>query len=156
MTWRSPCSAAVLLALCLPALCLPALGCGAPEPALRWVDDATFVAPRATIIDNIRASLGSDDYASLRIAAALEHNCPLEDVSVTLEQRMSSAEPRFVLRICGDEHTYLELDGQIFVEVLPPRAAVEAPAAPPTGLDTPTTPSASPPATDPNPKEPKK
>ncbi|MBL8743734.1 MAG: hypothetical protein JNK04_21640 [Myxococcales bacterium] len=126
---------------------------------MRWVDDSTFVAPRASIIDSIRHSLGSDDYASLRIAAALEHNCPLEDVSVTLEQRMSASEPRFVLSVCGDEHTYLELEGPVFVEVLPPRPAVEA-APPPTGLDTPTSadkasPSATPPS-DPSPKEPKK
>ena len=77
-------------------------------------------------------------------------------MSVALEQRMSSAEPRFVLRVCGDEHTYMELEGQVFVEVLPPRAPALAPVVPPTGLDAPTTPSASPPETDPKPKEPKK
>jgi len=69
---------------------------------------------------------------------------------------MSSAEPRFVLDVCGFEHTYMELEGSVFLDVTEKLAVPVTAPAQPSGLDAPTSPPTTPPATDQKTKEPAK
>lgn len=107
---RTPALAAVT---CL-ALGAISLGC-APRSEIHWVNDTTFVVPRANIAEQVQESYGRSPTWHLRATAALDHNCPLDRVAVVAERRDAGAPAYFVVRACDIDHMYMEHGGAYVV-----------------------------------------
>jgi hypothetical protein len=118
-------------------------GCAtAKQPAVRWVDETTFVAVKPALLDGVRERLAGDPSWHLRAAAALDHNCPLEKVAVLGMQMQRGAPTRYALVVCGEGRVYLQYPGAGYVDVsaasaharvvapTPPKAPAPAPPAP--------------------------
>ncbi len=100
-----------------------------------WVDETTFVAPKSGLFAAVERSLGGDLFEPLRLAAALDHNCPLEGVAVVATSESAGTHARFRVEVCGEARDYLRYPGSGFIDVT--RTATPEPAKAPPSDDQP-------------------
>ncbi len=121
------------------AAVIHALNCGAPaaNDGVVWIDGESFTAPKQGFFEGLAAPLGGGEAGGVRLAAALDHNCPLDEVLVAAANEHDTS---FVVSVCGEEKRY-SFDGAIYVErVTRAVAPAEAAAAPtPTEVTPPNT-----------------